>query len=1660
MRNHSRDRLSLVRGVGGPVAEHSPLRMLEEDDIVVRVPNRRSLTRRSTAIDGKKQWATDLATSTPVRVTASHRASSLSTINVNDEADSLGGKVDGIVVPLPKPRTLHPENVKKWARGIHAEALRLPADSLNNALITEVPSRDDNSHHREPSDTSAPSNTPLSTPIPKTKPLVLRRKAATDADNKKFLKHSTNECKRNFAHVHSQVGELEITPVKALQLPVTQNKVHVRIMYGEVMAETASVDPAADLNFVPPEDLLGNNGLFAVSNNTTGSTTAAAGVSSPGGEETKAPTNTVTKKFLMDLVNVRGSLKFKIISENFPKYKEIAQLEIPVFNLLDTLLDVNGDGVYDRWFPMLKSSECVPSEGLQDNFRTDLQSEKLSDGVSSPYGFKPCIRLHFRWRPTTQVPTQCNFYFRLQLPELSVGVVDSVQSREVMQVCVSDVTLRQFITTDVTSTSANVGFLQIDNQLPNPMASVILYPTQTKHPQPAVRFHLSKSNLNSQPHLNSYEAIQVIIQEFDLKLEQQTVVATWELVQDWTQELRYTFELLETSDPNNTMKKPARATEVRSDASVDTSSQQGFGGGDSRYHHSGDNENEELLKWYGMSYTPQNHVTAAVVEGSTATTVQKKDDEHSVDKIYIEFFKLGPIQVNVGFIMTPHMDANIDITGNIAAGNVGLNPHKLAQQKDGNGADDEKGDLSTAAWNFLLQVGEVVLDLTSAVDNAPIMLNGLEVPNLFETEAKLGTILQDHYFTSALRQLYKIVGSLELVGNPIGLMSSLGVGVKDFFYEPAVAVINSPTELGKFGKSVFKGTLSLMTNTADGMIGTGTTFTRAAGRGMAKLTMDNAFMNSRLELQRVPNDAVLMMIRPLKDLRNGFYYGIVGILRVPYTNIRRYGVSGIIPGIAKGIAGVATKPVVGVLDAATHMGEGFREGMKYLTRESTVPITRRRLTNLFGPDGRILPYSYTTALGRHVLLVLDQIARERFNSGINEGVGMLKYGLSMVSTKNPAAMQDNRRSTHAAMEEGRARRGSKTIRSSIGKPNLGGGFDDGNDIDEFVIYTAVLPKGVNTDQVVIVSTQRVLVAEHKRERSSYTMKQIWQSPLSDITTPVLEQNGGGATLRVCTGTINGVVDKVTASPEPRRSFFGGDSKERLGSLAEQYHRRPSIAVNSSIGGGLKLNNNDFTIVSAYQEENILVQLCNCLNLMKHNFNNIIPFASIGDEEHSATTAIRDLEEDESTGVVRIGPWEYTRDVTAGIDLSNNIAELNDPRILEILQNLEWVVQSAPHIVGGDISNQPRWLLDNCIEAEEAHQVIGELNDLCGDAQLELMDGYRNIVNALLKGKSSYSDFKVQYEMQKAFFAENELERVRLRSIHSKPVDKGEDDDSVTSLHSKGTTFKSKLSTYPTKFINEAVDIISKFGDKEKTKKDKGSKSKVKVEGDKNASDPNSVPMAAGALNSVDSNSSSFISARAASKVRAVGSVDSKKNVTSSSGDVDEHSPLFMDARESRVGSMDGESVDKSDNKITQLTSWFKLSGARSPLGRQNRDEGDEKSTGGDSGEYVIGRRRVASSGDFSGNLGISPIASSLTVSRVDEPESDLGASSGVTVVSDTSTDYQENAPVRRRLPPRGPVPRQFSNMPASSGPGSGGASTGRSALMSISNLADDLDKQG
>ena len=84
---------------------------------------------------------------------------------------------------------------------------------------------------------------------------------------------------------------------------------------------------------------------------------------------------------------------------------------------------------------------------------------------------------------------------------------------------------------------------------------------------------------------------------------------------------------------------------------------------------------------------------------------------------------------------------------------------------------------------------DVILPLVPSISDASIKLNALDITHVFQSPDEICATLQAHYTSNFLFQLYKIIGSVDIIGNPLSFASSLGTGVIDFFYEPAQGLI-------------------------------------------------------------------------------------------------------------------------------------------------------------------------------------------------------------------------------------------------------------------------------------------------------------------------------------------------------------------------------------------------------------------------------------------------------------------------------------------------------------------------------------------------------------------------------------------------------------------------------------------------------------------------------------------------------------------------------------------------------------------------------------------------------------------------------------------------------------------------------------------------------
>ena len=151
----------------------------------------------------------------------------------------------------------------------------------------------------------------------------------------------------------------------------------------------------------------------------------------------------------------------------------------------------------------------------------------------------------------------------------------------------------------------------------------------------------------------------------------------------------------------------------------------------------------------------------------------------------------------------------------------------------------------------------------------------MDTAHVFEDLDEILISLRGFYVSETLRQIYKIIGSLDFVGNPNIALNDLLTGVRDFFVEPSVAFLKSPSKLG-FG--VAKGTLSLVTNSTSGVFGLAARISGRAARGMSTLSMDKklkmqhtkAVQAYKLEqLHSTDKKITRIVVRPIEDITFG-----------------------------------------------------------------------------------------------------------------------------------------------------------------------------------------------------------------------------------------------------------------------------------------------------------------------------------------------------------------------------------------------------------------------------------------------------------------------------------------------------------------------------------------------------------------------------------------------------------------------------------------------------------------------------------------------------------------------------------------------------------------------------------------------------------------------
>ncbi|KAH7345058.1 hypothetical protein B0J17DRAFT_763771 [Rhizoctonia solani] len=344
--------------------------------------------------------------------------------------------------------------------------------------------------------------------------------------------------------------------------------------------------------------------------------------------------------------------------------------------------------------------------------------------------------------------------------------------------------------------------------------------------------------------------------------------------------------------------------------------------------------------------------------------------------LYFEVLELQPTELSLSFMRSVH--TNIEETDKI----------------------NSRNPLAVVINAMTMALGNL--------NNAPLRFNALAIRDMRLSVPVLQERIIYHYRQEVLRQLYRVLGSADFLGNPVGLFTNVSGGVADIFYEPYKGVVMHGNK--ELGIGIAKGAASFVKKTVFGVTDSMTKVTSSIGKGLSAATFDDEYQRQRRLAQRTnkPKHAIYGVTAGAEALASSIASGVEGVVMKPIEGAETGGASGFLKGIGKGLVGAVTKPVIGVFDLAANVSEGIRNTTTVFDNNQSDRVRKPRH---IPADGILVPYSSPDALGQMWMKDLDggRFRNEYYVAHIDlpggDNVAMLTTSRVMVFSVNKLRLE-------------------------------------------------------------------------------------------------------------------------------------------------------------------------------------------------------------------------------------------------------------------------------------------------------------------------------------------------------------------------------------------------------------------------------------------------------------------------------------------------------------------------------------------------------------------------------------------------------------------------------------------------------------------------------
>jgi hypothetical protein len=257
--------------------------------------------------------------------------------------------------------------------------------------------------------------------------------------------------------------------------------------------------------------------------------------------------------------------------------------------------------------------------------------------------------------------------------------------------------------------------------------------------------------------------------------------------------------------------------------------------------------------------------------------------------------------------------------------------------------------------NLFMHIQRSLLHIAN-ISDSNLQFKSVILMHSFQTVRTLLRILAMNYGRQAVFQFYKVLGSSDLLGNPIGLIDNLGTGVIEFFSEPYKGLIKGPEE---FVGGVSKGVKSLVGNVLAGGFGS---VSKIAG-SLHDIVKEVG--GERKMTKKEKKGGILSGVKGgVLDVASG----VSGLFSKPMQGAKQSGVTGFFKGMGTGVIGAVSSPVTALLRVGGSVAQSIADSGESI--KDTNPMQERghvRHPRYFGSHKTLETYNAELAEAQFLL---------------------------------------------------------------------------------------------------------------------------------------------------------------------------------------------------------------------------------------------------------------------------------------------------------------------------------------------------------------------------------------------------------------------------------------------------------------------------------------------------------------------------------------------------------------------------------------------------------------------------------------------------------------------------------------------------------------------